>query len=65
MVCRRLWQRQKDMNFDTRNVEVLYKAGASEFLIPQLQQYKIFIAIRLWAGHVVRMEKCPIQNKAL
>jgi len=53
------------MNFDTWNVEALYKTGALKFLIAQLQKYKIFIAVRLWSEHVVRMEKYPIQNQAL
>jgi len=54
-----------DMKFDTWNVEALCKTAALKFLLPQLQEYKLYIAIRLWAGHVVRKEKYPIQNKAL
>lgn len=59
-------QRQLDMNLGTWNVRSLYKPAAVKVLLPQFQQYKVYIAAieeTRWHGKtILDMEDCSGQG---
>lgn len=60
------FQRQLGMNLGTWNVRSLYKPAAVKALIPQFQQYKVYIAANeetRWHGKTIsNMEDCSGQG---
>lgn len=59
-------QRQMDMNLGTWNVRSLYEPAAVKVLLPQFQQYKVYIAAiedTRWHGKTISdMEDCSEQG---